>query len=177
MTETKVLASFDHCGIPLPQPAAEKEATTLKAALPEKSPVPKTQMVMIVDEDTALAEELKKILTLRDLQVETLNDVEHIVKIAEEKQPGIIFLDMKMRGKSGFQVADDLKQFSATSAIPIIAMTGHYTQSQHRKFMMSLGISDCIIKPFDPIEVILKIQQFMPNGRKGEEMPNGNELA
>ena len=123
--------------------------------------------VMIVDDDTNLVNALKSLLTLNDLEVETLNDAAYVVRMAEEKQPDIIFLDMKMPGKSGFQVADDLKQFSATAAIPIIAMTGHYTEPQHKNFMLALGISDCMIKPFDPLEVILKIQQFMIRNEVG----------
>ena len=121
------------------------------------------KVVMIVDSDTILLGELKSMIESYDLEVETLTDGAIAVRIAEEKQPDIILLDMKMPGKSGFQVADDLKQFTATSEIPIIAMTSHYTEPQHKNFMISLGISDCIIKPFDPREVILKIREFILN--------------
>jgi len=134
--------------------------------------------VMIVDDDTNLVNELKNLFTINNLEVETLSDAAYVVRIAEVKQPDVILLDMKMPGKSGFQVADDLKQFSATAKIPIIAMTGHYTQPQHKNFMISLGISDCIIKPFDPQDVILKIHQFMlSNDGKCDTFQDGAILA
>jgi DNA-binding response OmpR family regulator len=131
------------------------------ASVSEGAQVMRKKMVMIVDSDTAYLDELKSFMQADGFDVETLTDGAATVKMAEEKQPDIILLDMKMPGKSGFQVADDLKQFLATSHIPIIAMTSHFTESQHKTFMISLGISDCIIKPADPLEVISKIRQFI----------------
>jgi DNA-binding response OmpR family regulator len=119
------------------------------------------KIVMIVDSDTIFLDELKSFVEADGFDVEILTDGSDTVKMAEEKQPDIILLDMKMPGKSGFQVADDLKQFLATAHIPIIALTSHFTESQHKNFMLSLGISDCIIKPSGPQEIISKIRQFI----------------
>jgi len=125
----------------------------------------KKKMVMIVNSDTPFLYELKNILELNDFAVEIINDSGCAVKTAEDKQSALILLDMKMPGKSGFQVADDLKRFSATAVIPIIAMASRYTEVQHKNYMLSIGISDCIAKPFHPEEIILKIRQFVLCGQ------------
>ena len=75
----------------------------------------KRKKVMIVDDDMELLEELKNALTEENIEAVAINDGALVVKIAEEKQPDIIVLDMKMTGKSGFQVADDLKHFAGTT--------------------------------------------------------------
>ena len=116
--------------------------------------------VMIVDDDKVFLEELKNALVEKDIDVETVDNGAFVVRVAEEKQPDLIILDLKMAGKSGFQVADDLKHFIGTANIPVIAMTGFFTEHQHRKFMDSLGIKDCIVKPFEPEELFLKIDMY-----------------
>jgi response regulator NasT len=120
----------------------------------------KRKKVFIVDDDKAFLDELKHMLVSNNYVVDAINEVSGVVKRAEEKQPDIIFLDMKMSGKTGFQVADDLKHFPTTCSIPIIAMTGSFTEKQHLNFMKSLGICDCIIKPFEPRDFISKIEEY-----------------
>jgi len=127
----------------------------------------KRKKVMIVDDDTVLLEELKNALTSKNIDAETLDNGALVVKMAEEKQPDIIILDLKMAGKSGFQVADDLKHFIGTANIPVIAMTGYFTEHQHKKFMDSLGIKDCIVKPFDPQDLLFKINQYAKKSESG----------
>ena len=120
----------------------------------------KRKKVFIVDDDKAFLDELKSMLVLNDYVVDAIDEVSGVVKTAEQKQPDIIFLDMKMSGKTGFQVADDLKHFPTTCRIPIIAMTGNFTERQHINFMKSIGITDCIIKPFEPRDFLSKIKQY-----------------
>jgi response regulator RpfG family c-di-GMP phosphodiesterase len=66
-------------------------------------------------------------------------------------------LGMKIDNKDGFQVADDLGRFPNTKNIPIIAMTGYFTGKSHRAFMKSIGIIDCIYKPFNPADAVSKM--------------------
>jgi len=125
----------------------------------------KRTRVLIVDDNKSFLDEFKSMLVLNDYIVDAICDVTSVVKVVEEKQPDIIFLDMKMPGKTGFQIADDLKHFPTTSDIPIIAMTGNFTEKHHINFMKSIGISDCVVKPFDPEEILCKIEEFTQNCR------------
>ena len=119
----------------------------------------KKKTVLIIDDDRTLLNELKTMLQLNGYDAEVLDDTSRAVRVAEEIQPEVILLDLKMSGKSGFQIADDLKHFAGTVNIPVIAMTGYYTEQQHKKFTLSLGISDFLIKPFDPQALLLTIDK------------------
>ena len=121
--------------------------------------------VLIIDDDEALAQELAEVMRESGYDTGTVSDASSAIKTADEKRPDVILLDLKMPGKSGFQVADDLKHFSTTSDIPIIAMTGYYKERQHKSFMLSLGIVDCVVKPFDPREIVEKIRKYQAQGR------------
>jgi len=114
--------------------------------------------IMVVDDDKLFLEELKETLEMSGFEIFPVSDSKTAIKVADEMKPDAVLLDMKMDGRSGFQVADDLKHFPSTSKIPILAMTGCFTEKQHLNFMKNLGIDDCILKPFNPSDVIAKIQ-------------------
>ncbi|MCB4791496.1 MAG: response regulator [Elusimicrobia bacterium] len=119
----------------------------------------KENKVLVVDDDTIFLDELKEMLVLSGYSAEGVSDSAIVVRTAEKIKPDVILLDLKMDGKSGFQVADDLKHFPATARIPIVAMTGYFTDKTHKLFMQRIGINDCIIKPFNPLDIITKIEQ------------------
>jgi DNA-binding response OmpR family regulator len=66
-----------------------------------------------------------------------------------------------MDKKSGFQVADEIKKSAELPDIPIVAMTGFYTEKEHSILMNVCGIRTCLIKPFNPLDVINKIEQII----------------
>ncbi|MGA2091133.1 MAG: response regulator [Endomicrobiales bacterium] len=117
--------------------------------------------IFIVDDDPKLLEEIEYALVMAGHAVTISIDACSVVKTADEIKPDIIVLDIKMEGKTGFQVADDLKHFPGTAAIPILAMTGCFTEPQHLSFMKRCGIDDCIVKPIDPYEMMLKIESMV----------------
>lgn len=110
--------------------------------------------VMIVDDDDIFLEELKETLEHSGYQTTAISDGEAAVKTAKEETPDLILLDLRMEKKSGFQVASELKG----SHIPIVAMTGYYTRGEHSILMDACRIQACIMKPFNPLDVISKIE-------------------
>lgn len=104
--------------------------------------------LLIVDDDEDFLGELKESLTLEGYDVASFTDGNSALKAAPDLQPDLVVTDLKMRGKSGFQVAEELRQTETTKNIPIIAMTGFYTKTEHEKLMKICGIDVCLIKPF-----------------------------
>ncbi len=72
--------------------------------------------------------------------------------------PDLILLDLKMDGLNGFQATDRLRQNALLKNIPIVAMTGHFTDNIHIPLINSCSIDYCLIKPFDYFDVIAKIE-------------------
>jgi DNA-binding response OmpR family regulator len=118
----------------------------------------KKKRILIVDDDETFLEELDNTMQMCGYDTITRSSGKTVVKDADEKKPDVILLDMKINGKSGFQIADDLKHFPSTSNIPIVAMTGIFTERLHRTFMKGLGIDECVLKPFNPLDIISKIE-------------------
>jgi len=116
--------------------------------------------VMVIDDDKLFLEEMETTLTLNDYDVVTLSDSYMAVDKVIESRPDVILLDMKMPDDNGLQVASKIKYFSAFKKVPIIAITGSLSE-RHKSLMKNYGISSYMLKPVDPIELILNIERAL----------------
>lgn len=117
--------------------------------------------IMIIDDDKEFLEEFKETLNLSGYDTAAFSDGSVALVMVSKIKPDAILLDLKLRGKSGFQVAYELKSFPKTTNIPIIAMTAFYTEKEHAELMNMCGIQTCLIKPFNPQEAIAKIEAIL----------------
>ena len=123
--------------------------------------------ILIVDDNVELLEELQDMLSQSGYDVETTSDAEKAFSLAHEMKPSLILLDLKMSPKSGFQVADELRHSLQMKEVPIIAMTGFFTEKEHVLMMKLCGIKTFILKPFQPVNLISKVEFAL--GRRKEE--------
>jgi len=120
------------------------------------------EKIMIVDDDKDFLEELREMITLSGYKAITINDSTAVLNAARRIKPDVILLDLKMKGKNGFQIADELKLFPETAHIPMIAMTGFYAQKGGAALVLKMyGIKKFLIKPFNPLDVITKIEKVL----------------
>lgn len=124
----------------------------------EESHVQKKPRILVVDDNVELLEEVEHMLDRKGYEVDTLNDGGMVFEEALKEKPDVILLDLKMSPKSGFQIADELTHSFVLKDIPIIAMTGFFTDAQHYLMMKLCGIKTVILKPLKPPSLISKIE-------------------
>jgi len=83
-----------------------------------------TRTALVVDDEAVVRDFLRAILESIDWKVIEAPDGETALKIAIERKPQLILLDVQLPGLSGFTTYADLRQNSATSDIPVIMVTG-----------------------------------------------------
>ncbi len=115
---------------------------------------------MIVDNDRQFLEELRETLTLAGYEMIVVEDARAAAATALKTRPDVILLDLKMPGKSGFQVADEIKGLSPLQHVPIIAMSGYF-KDEYGPLMNDRGIKKCIAKPFNPLDVIVELEAVL----------------
>jgi DNA-binding response OmpR family regulator len=80
----------------------------------------------------------------------TAPDGETGLLLAEQEQPGLILLDLRLPGIDGFGVLQQLKRSPTTAAIPVIAVTGSEgLWLGARARVLALGAADFIAKPVE----------------------------
>lgn len=115
--------------------------------------------VMVIDDDKEFLDEMVETLRLAGYDPISISESVDAVKEVVQAKPNIILLDLKMAKKSGFKVANELMEKPKTKDIPIIAVTGVFTDQEHSLLMKICNIKDCLIKPINPLDVIHQIEK------------------
>jgi CheY-like chemotaxis protein len=116
--------------------------------------------ILIVDDNVEFLEELEDVLKSAGYEVVLCSSGNGAVECAKNEMPELILLDLKLDGKTGFEVADELSRGPETREIPIVSMTGHYTEKEYRLLMNVSGMKECLLKPFNPLDVIARIEHW-----------------
>ncbi len=93
----------------------------------------------------------------------TAPDGDEGLKIAREKKPGLIFLDVMMPGKDGLQVCRELKADPELKKIPVILFSA-VESAMITKYLEQSGADGAVAKPFDPDELISTVTKYLPGG-------------
>ena len=95
----------------------------------------------------------------------TVNSGVRALKFLEIEKPDLILLDIRMAPKDGFETLREIRSMEGRADIPVIMLTGVEDSS----FVMEgfkLGISDYILKPSTPKDLIERISRVLEGGKK-----------
>lgn len=119
--------------------------------------------VLIVDDSPTVAAVLGRMLSEDGYEVTTRTNGEDAL-VAARDLPDLIVLDIVMPGMSGFAVLRALRREPATSAIPVIMISGNLKATE-QFYGERIGADDFIRKPFGRAEVMASIQRLIDSGR------------
>jgi CheY-like chemotaxis protein len=80
--------------------------------------------VLVVDDNADAAESLAALLELNGHDTRVANDGDEAVRAAHEFRPDVVFLDIGMPGKDGYEVARELRASPETRDTVLVALTG-----------------------------------------------------
>ena len=118
--------------------------------------------VLIVDDDTSIAEILEFNLKNEGYEVETAVSAEDALKKSLDNFH-IILLDVMMGGMSGYKMAEKMRQEEIVT--PIIFITAKDTENEMLTGF-SVGADDYISKPFSIKEVIARVKAVLKRSEK-----------
>lgn len=90
--------------------------------------------------------------------VVTVNSGARAMKYLDKNRPDLILLDIRMPIKDGFQILREIRAMEDRADIPVIMLTG----TEGRQSVMEgikLGIRDYVLKPFDPDDLLKRVQR------------------
>lgn len=114
--------------------------------------------VLIIDNEKRMCHVVKAALELDKHTVELAFDGDAGIKKFQKGDFDIVITDLKMPGKDGIGVLDEIKKQSPQTEV--ILMTA-YATAQTAIEAMRKGAYDYLIKPFDMIELKLKVKQIL----------------
>jgi len=129
--------------------------------------------ILVVDDDVKTVELVKLYLNRDGYRILTAYDGIEALRLAREKHPDLIVLDLMLPGIDGFQICRTLRD---ESDVPIIMLTAR-TTDQDKLAGLDLGADDYVTKPFSPRELAARIRAVLrrlPGERGPAEVIRGD---
>ena len=121
--------------------------------------------ILVVDDDDGIRSLVKKYLNENQFLVTTAESAEDASEKIKIIKFDLIVLDIMMPGKNGLEFIQDNKKKLET---PIILLTAK-GEANERVEGLEIGADDYLTKPFEPKELILRIQNILSKTIKTEQ--------
>jgi len=122
--------------------------------------------VLVVDDDPVILKLLEVNFEMEGFEVVRAADGFEGLERARAVHPDIVVLDVMMPRMTGYEVAKALRDDADTAHIPIIFVTAR-AQSSDVERGMELGVDDYITKPFDPLDLIDRVNTLLARSEAG----------
>lgn len=113
--------------------------------------------IMIVEDSNEIVELIKIYLEQEEYEVFTACDGEEAIKIFEREEIHLIVLDIMLPKLNGYEI---IKRIRKQSNIPIIILSAK-VQDNDKILGLNLGADDYLAKPFNPLELVARINAQM----------------
>lgn len=131
------------------------------------------QKILIVDDDTNIAELISLYLTKECFETTIVYDGEEALQVFDTFHPNLILLDLMLPGMDGYQVCREIRK---KSTVPIIMLSAK-GEIFDKVLGLELGADDYMIKPFDSKELVARckavLRRFQPQTSSLVPQPTG----
>jgi len=112
-----------------------------------------TKHVVLVEDETNIAEAIRFLLGREGWRVETLANGATAVDVIRNVCPDLVMLDVMLPGKSGFEILKELRADPAFVDLPILMLTAR-GQARDREMAKDAGLSRLMTKTFSNAEML-----------------------
>jgi CheY-like chemotaxis protein len=115
-----------------------------------------TKSVVIIEDDSDLAELMRAALETKGVLVHTASDGPTGLRMVRKKRPDAVILDIVLPKMNGYEVCAAIQQDRRLSHIPITVITGVTESSgsaSDELWRKRLDVADFVSKPFDVVKL------------------------
>ena len=128
--------------------------------------------LLIVDDapsNVALLEEL--LAESGYTRIRSLTDARELTETCKTFAPDLVLLDLAMPHVDGFAVLESLRGRALDAHVPVIVLTADVSEQTKRR-ALAAGATDFLHKPFDHVEVLLRINNLLELRRLQQQLQN-----
>ena len=120
------------------------------------------KVILIVEDDPKSLELTRDVIEASGYSTISAIDGEQGVKLARDKKPDLILMDIMMPKMDGYTACHAIKMDELIKEIPVIMLTAAGYEL-NKKFAQNMGASGYITKPFNIEELQGIINQYLPS--------------
>ncbi|CAG0937926.1 Transcriptional regulatory protein OmpR [Gammaproteobacteria bacterium] len=128
--------------------------------------------ILLIDDDEKLGELLGAYFRRFDLELIAANHPALGLEYLRKHRPDLVILDVMLPDQDGFQVCREIRR---ESAVPIIMLTARGDVTD-RVVGLELGADDYMPKPFEPRELVARVQNVLRRAAPREEPADQGRL-
>jgi DNA-binding response OmpR family regulator len=122
--------------------------------------------ILLLEDDPGVALIVSRLLTSEGFQVETESDGEIGLARALERASALIIVNAVLPRKTGFHICTELRQAGVDTAILMLT-----AKAMDRVTGLKLGADDCLAIPFDPSELLARVEALLRRVEKENRIP------
>lgn len=115
------------------------------------------QRILIVDDDSNIAELISLYLVKECFETTIAEDGEEALSLFDEFKPDLVLLDIMLPGIDGYEV---LRRLRAISNVAVIMLSAK-GETFDKVLGLELGSDDYIVKPFDSKEMVARVKAVL----------------
>jgi diguanylate cyclase (GGDEF)-like protein len=116
--------------------------------------------VLVVDDDTAIAQFIESNLRTEGFDVLVAHDGAEALRMVNTSLPDLALVDVVMPKVDGIEVVRQLRSTAATASLPVIMLTANSGPAD-RVIGLRAGADDYIVKPFDTLELVARVRSTL----------------
>jgi len=120
-----------------------------------------SERVLLIEDDPSIVAGLELNLALEGYEVLTAADGERGYRLAIERNPDLIVLDIMLPGMNGLEVLRRLREVDAD--VPVLVLTARGEEAD-KVLGLTLGADDYISKPFSLRELVARVRAVLRRG-------------
>jgi CheY-like chemotaxis protein len=118
------------------------------------------QTLLLADDSVTIQRVIELTFADEAIKVVAVSDGDQAIARIEADPPDIVLVDIGMPGRTGYEVAQHVKQSSRLKHIPVLLLTGAFEPVDQAK-AMAVGCDGVLAKPFEPQLVIARVKELL----------------
>ena len=123
------------------------------------------ELILIVEDDEKSRKLVRDVLTVKGYTIVEAETGEEGVRLAQERHPGLVLMDIRLPGIDGIQALGRLRAEVATRGIPVMATTGS-VMSGDRQRVLDAGFDAFQSKPINLRDFLAAVERLLARHRK-----------
>jgi len=116
--------------------------------------------ILVVDDEPNVIKSLNFVLSRAGYEVSSAENGEDGLAKIRQLKPNLVFLDVMMPKKNGYEVCQEVKKDASLRDIRVIMLTAKGQEADREQGLVA-GADEFMTKPFSPIAVIDKVRELL----------------
>ena len=121
----------------------------------------KKATIVVIDDDAGIRDSLKDLMALENWDCAVAGTAEEGLKLVDRLEPQLVVTDIQLPDMSGYQLCQSLKRGPRFRQVPVVMITGRFTEPGDKVQGFESGADEFFAKPFDPVLFVARIKSIL----------------